>query len=761
MRDQRLVYLRKLGADEPRPPAPRPRSRAQQPARRGRMQGEPRRYRFVYEKLGAAAFLSHLDLDPRAPAIVPPPRAPALLLAGLPPEAGHDLRSRALARRREPLRGRRHQDRRRPRRRRVARGALRRARSRGCASSAARASARTTRGSRRSSTWPRYVVGVPRAAVASRGGEAWLRERDRRGARGARARRGAPHRRDRQASGRARLPPHDRARRRGRRRASRAPASSATWSPSLVEVDVRGSGGVKIAEVVEAVFDAELPNRARAHRARQAAPRRASPRRSSSTRYRKPRTSVAASPPATPRSGRRPGAQARPSGPSRSRRRALRWGRRSEQAQRAAHVGVLARADVAPVGRPRRVPRAVFRVREDRAIAHVRPAPRRRRVGQRRLAIAGVGRSEREPDASARGPRAAPACRRAARRAASSAARTPAWASSSRYSCAHPLPNVVAPTVGPRRYDAEGARDHLRRAGRVAVDQRRHRPSPSIDAGRLGRAVGLEGPVAALHRKERRAGDEEAERVDGAVGRAAAVAAQVEHDARRSGAPARSRSRRMARVSSSPRSSRTSWMATTIASPSPYSMRSTGSSSSSSAPAAAVFAGAGAAVEPGRHRRLLAGAEDDRLRRRARVGRGEAELLGLLVAEPRRRDARQRQHDVAVGERRASRPTRSAARWRSAPPCPRGAAAGAPRGRPRRRSTPRRAAPTRRAGSIAGTYARTAAARTTPAQSSALGVREVARARRVDVRLARPGRARARWRRCAGRGTRRGSARVA
>src|SRR6185312_9889385 len=32
--------------------------------------------------------------------------------------------------------------------------------------------------------------------------------------------------------------------------------------PLAVEVDVRGSGGVKIAEVVEAVFDPELPHRA-------------------------------------------------------------------------------------------------------------------------------------------------------------------------------------------------------------------------------------------------------------------------------------------------------------------------------------------------------------------------------------------------------------------------------------------------------------------------------------------------------------------
>ncbi len=43
---------------------------------------------------------------PRPAARVPAPRAAALLLAGLPPEAGHDVRSGPVARRGEPLRGR-------------------------------------------------------------------------------------------------------------------------------------------------------------------------------------------------------------------------------------------------------------------------------------------------------------------------------------------------------------------------------------------------------------------------------------------------------------------------------------------------------------------------------------------------------------------------------------------------------------------------------------------------------------------------------
>jgi radical SAM family uncharacterized protein/radical SAM-linked protein len=64
MREQRLVYLRTLRAAEPRPRARQP--EAISPAAKGppvrAPQGDARRYRFVYEKVGAAAFLSHLDV---------------------------------------------------------------------------------------------------------------------------------------------------------------------------------------------------------------------------------------------------------------------------------------------------------------------------------------------------------------------------------------------------------------------------------------------------------------------------------------------------------------------------------------------------------------------------------------------------------------------------------------------------------------------------------------------------------------------------
>jgi radical SAM family uncharacterized protein/radical SAM-linked protein len=60
MREQRLVYLRKLDANEPRPVLP-PVRRAKGPPPRI-AQSDAHRYRFVYEKLGPAAFLSHLDV---------------------------------------------------------------------------------------------------------------------------------------------------------------------------------------------------------------------------------------------------------------------------------------------------------------------------------------------------------------------------------------------------------------------------------------------------------------------------------------------------------------------------------------------------------------------------------------------------------------------------------------------------------------------------------------------------------------------------
>jgi radical SAM-linked protein len=73
MKTERLVYLRRLGAETPRLPAPkklpvakpapdreRPKKGPSPPPRI--VQGEARRMRFVYAKVGPMAFLSHLDL---------------------------------------------------------------------------------------------------------------------------------------------------------------------------------------------------------------------------------------------------------------------------------------------------------------------------------------------------------------------------------------------------------------------------------------------------------------------------------------------------------------------------------------------------------------------------------------------------------------------------------------------------------------------------------------------------------------------------
>ncbi|MBI2395347.1 MAG: TIGR03960 family B12-binding radical SAM protein [Deltaproteobacteria bacterium] len=65
MRQERLVALKKLGADGPVPidlEKRRPRSPEERRPRAKFTQGEPRRYRLRYTKTGPAAFVSHLDL---------------------------------------------------------------------------------------------------------------------------------------------------------------------------------------------------------------------------------------------------------------------------------------------------------------------------------------------------------------------------------------------------------------------------------------------------------------------------------------------------------------------------------------------------------------------------------------------------------------------------------------------------------------------------------------------------------------------------
>jgi radical SAM family uncharacterized protein/radical SAM-linked protein len=293
MRDQRLVYLRRLGSEEPRPPAPPPRSRPNRPPPR-QDQGEPRRYRFVYEKLGAAAFLSHLDLIRALPRSFRRLELPLFYSQGFHPKPDMTF-GPALS---------------------LGVGSL-------CEvvdikisadldvgdwledlSAGAQPGLRFIGGARLGPDDPGitkivdvagYVVGVPRAAVASRGGEAWLRDRIVEAL--AAPELGVVRRID--GIGK-RVDVRD-----FLRTIALADEGAASLDragvvgdliPILVEVDVRGSGGVKIAEVVEAVFDSELPNRAlRTALGKRLPDRVASPLELGA--HRKPRTSVAASAP--------------------------------------------------------------------------------------------------------------------------------------------------------------------------------------------------------------------------------------------------------------------------------------------------------------------------------------------------------------------------------------------------------------------------------------------------------------------------------
>ncbi len=261
MREQRLVYLRTLGSEEPRPAAPPREERADRP--RGlpprQVQGEARRYRFVYEKLGASAFLSHLDVIRALPRSFRRLELPLFYSQGFHPKPdmafgpalslgvaslcevvdmkiAADLDPTAL------LQG-------------LSDGAQTGLRFAGAA-----ALGPDDPGITRVVDVARYVVGVPRAAIAPRGGEAWLRERIEQ----AFAARELCVIRRIDGIGK-RVDVRDFLRSITIDEASAASLARAGMVGDLValavEVDVRGSGGVKISEVVEAVFDPELPNR--------------------------------------------------------------------------------------------------------------------------------------------------------------------------------------------------------------------------------------------------------------------------------------------------------------------------------------------------------------------------------------------------------------------------------------------------------------------------------------------------------------------
>ena len=265
MREQRLVYLRKLGADEPRPPAPPPVARASAKSKSPPVraaQGEPRRYRFVYEKVGAAAFLSHLDVIRALPRAFRRLALPLYYSQGFHPKPDMtfgpalslgvaslcevvDLKIAAdldpvdlldeLTNESQP--------------------GLRFA-----------GGARLVLGDApvtRLVDAARYVVGIPRIALDLCGGETWLRDR----IENARAAHELPVLRridgiGKRVNVREFLRAIDVVGEDGSAVLARAGIVGGLVSVS-VEVDVRGSGGVKIAEVIEAVVgDAEMPHRA-------------------------------------------------------------------------------------------------------------------------------------------------------------------------------------------------------------------------------------------------------------------------------------------------------------------------------------------------------------------------------------------------------------------------------------------------------------------------------------------------------------------
>jgi radical SAM-linked protein len=265
MREQRLVYLRKLGAEEPRPPAPPPAERPAAPKKGPPprlVQGEARRYRFVYEKIGAAAFLSHLDLIRALPRAFRRLEVPLYYSNGFHPKPdmtfGPAL-SLGVASLCEVVDVKITAD--------VDAAALLDALSEGAQPGlrfvgGARLGSQTASVTRAIDA-ARYVVGIPRAALEARGGTAWLRER----VEGARAASELVVVRRIDGIGKkVDVRAYLRSLEVDEPEASRALAQAGIVGDLVAlsaEVDITGSGGVKIAEVLEAVCgDTELPQRA-------------------------------------------------------------------------------------------------------------------------------------------------------------------------------------------------------------------------------------------------------------------------------------------------------------------------------------------------------------------------------------------------------------------------------------------------------------------------------------------------------------------
>ena len=260
MREQRLVYLRTLNAHQPRPAAPpSPRAKGAPPKMD---QAGARRYRFVYEKLGSAAFLSHLDIIRALPRSFRRLEIPLFYSQGFHPKPdmmfGPAL-SLGVSSLGEVVDVKIAAD--------IDAPALLEALSEG-----AHQGLRFVGGAKlglgdaavsRFVDTARYAVGIPRDVVERRGGEAWLRERveatmEAKSRVVMRRIDGVGKRVDVRSFLRSLALDDESA----KARMIRAGLVGDLLVMSA-EVEVRGSGGVKISEVLEAVVgETELPHRA-------------------------------------------------------------------------------------------------------------------------------------------------------------------------------------------------------------------------------------------------------------------------------------------------------------------------------------------------------------------------------------------------------------------------------------------------------------------------------------------------------------------
>ena len=275
MREQRLVYLRKLGAEEPRAAAPPPRGAGQGRRRRadrpGRGAAVPLRLREARRRARSSR-TSTSSARCRAPSAGS--SCPLFYSQGFHPEAGHDVRPRAVARASSSLCEVVDMK--------IAADLDADALLEELSAGAQPGPALRRRRAARRRTIRRYhaVIDVARLrGRASRapwsqrgGGEAWLRDRIAEALAATRAR--AWSRRIDGIGKRVDVRDFLRSMADRRTTGPRALARAGIVGDLVavaVEVDVRGSGGVKIAEVVEAVWRCRAPAPRRARRARHSA----------------------------------------------------------------------------------------------------------------------------------------------------------------------------------------------------------------------------------------------------------------------------------------------------------------------------------------------------------------------------------------------------------------------------------------------------------------------------------------------------------